>query len=210
MLFFLFFYLSGKLFLICCNHRLGNAIWFYHDAAKAARLNPVEKLTMNPAKNLAPEYNPIDTVENIFSTRSFELERRNLNEVVVEVQGKWNNMLLFFAWEQNMHCLHVSCLMDIESTIEDRSKIFELLALVNEELWVGHFSYWTEQNMPVFKHSVIINDDEEMFAGKISQIIDIAIKECERMYPIFNVVLTKGMAPKQALYPMMMETAGSA
>ena len=51
---------------------------------------------MNPAKNLAPEYNPIDTVENIFSTRSFELERRSLNEVVVEVQGKWNNMLLFF------------------------------------------------------------------------------------------------------------------
>lgn len=50
---------------------------------------------MNPAKNLAPEYNPIDTVENIFSTRSFELERRSLNEVVVEVQGKWNNMLLF-------------------------------------------------------------------------------------------------------------------
>ena len=61
---------------------------------------------MNPAKNLAPEYNPIDTVENIFSTRSFELERRSLNEVVVEVQGKWNNMLLFFAWEQNMRCLH--------------------------------------------------------------------------------------------------------
>ena len=54
---------------------------------------------MNPAKNLAPEYNPIDTVENIFSTRSFELERRSLNEVVVEVQGKWNNMLLFFFWE---------------------------------------------------------------------------------------------------------------
>ena len=78
---------------------------------------------MNPAKNLAPEYNPIDTVENIFSTRSFELERRSLNEVVVEVQGKWNNMLLFFAWEQNMRCLHLSCLMDIESTIEDRSKI---------------------------------------------------------------------------------------
>lgn len=202
--------LGGKLFLIYCNRRLGNAICFYHDAATAAKLTQVEKLTMNPAKNLAPEYNPIDTVENIFSTRSFELERRSLNEVVVEVQGKWNNMLLFFAWEQNMRCLHLSCLMDIESTIEDRSKIFELLALANEELWVGHFSYWTEQNMPVFKHSVIINDDEEMVKNKVSQIIDIAIRECERMYPIFNVVLTRGMAPRQALYPMMMETKGSA
>lgn len=165
---------------------------------------------MEPAKNLAPSFNPIDTVEDIFSTRSFELERRNLNEVVVEVQGKWNNMLLFFAWESNMQCLHLSCLMDIETKIEDRSKIFELLALVNEELWVGHFSYWTEQNIPVFKHSVLLNDCENIFETKIAQIIDIAIKECERMYPVFKVVLSKGMEPRQALYPMMMTTLGQA
>ncbi|MGN0914518.1 MAG: YbjN domain-containing protein [Alphaproteobacteria bacterium] len=165
---------------------------------------------MQAAKNFALTFNPIDTVENIFSTQSFELERRNTNEVVVEVQGKWNNMLLFFAWEANMQCLHISCLMDIESEIEDRSKIFELLALANEELWVGHFSYWTEQKMPVFKHSVLLNDSENIFENKISQIIDIAIKECERMYPIFKVVLSKGMDPKQALYPMMMETVGQA
>ena len=164
---------------------------------------------MELAKNLAPEYNPIDVVENIFSSRSFELERRSINEVVVEVQGKWNNMLLFFAWEANMQCMHLSCLMDIETKIEDRSKIFELLALVNEELWVGHFSYWTEQNIPVFKHSVILNDGEDI-VSKISQIIGISIKECERMYPIFKVVLTKGMDPKQALYPMMMATVGQA
>ena len=155
---------------------------------------------MQTAKNLPLSYNPIDIVENIFSTSSYELERRNLNEVVIEVQGKWNNMLLFFAWEASMQCLHLSCLMDIESTIEDRSKIFELLAMVNEELWVGHFSYWAEQKMPVFKHSILLNSDEgEVFESKLSQVIDIAIKECERMYPIFKVVLTKGMSPQQAL-----------
>ena len=165
---------------------------------------------MEPAKNLAPVYNPIDLVENIFSNRSFELERRGANEVVIEVQGKWNNMLLFFAWEASMNCLHLSCLMDIETKIEDRSKIFELLALINEELWVGHFSYWTEQNTPVFKHSLFLNNENDFFEEKIEQMIDIAIKECERMYPVFKVVLTKGMEPKQALYPMLMETAGQA
>ncbi len=167
---------------------------------------------MNVAENLARNNNPIDTVEDIFSGQSFEFERRSIDEVVVEVQGKWNNMLLFFSWERNMHCLHISCLMDIETKIEDRSKIFELLALINEELWVGHFSYWTEQNTPVFKHSVFLNpsDDSLLIEEKISQIIKVAIKECERMYPIFNVVLTKGMAPRQALYPLLMETAGQA
>ena len=166
--------------------------------------------TMQLAKNLPLSYNPIDVVENIFSAQSFELDRRNLNEVVIEVQGKWNNMLLFFAWEANMRCLHLSCLMDIESAIEDRSKIFELLALANEELWVGHFSYWAEQNMPVFKHSISLDETEQSFAGKIQQIIEIAVKECERLYPVFKVVLTKGMDPKRALYPMLMETMGEA
>lgn len=166
---------------------------------------------MQLAKNLPLSYNPIDIVENIFANQSFEFDRRNLNEVAVEIQGKWNNMLLFFAWEANMQCLHLSCLMDIESTIEDRSKIFELLALANEELWVGHFSYWAEQNMPVFKHSILLNDDEGgVFESKLQQVIEIAIKECERMYPIFKVVLTRGMDPQRALYPMMMETIGEA
>ncbi len=165
---------------------------------------------MEPAKNLAPAYNPIDLVENIFSSRSFELERRGLNEVVVEVQGKRNNMILYFAWEASMNCIDLSSLKDIETKIEDRSKIFELLALINEELWVGHFSYWTEQNTPVFKHSLFLNKEEDLFEDKIEQMIDIAIKECERMYPVFKVVLTKGMEPKQALYPMLMETAGQA
>ena len=166
---------------------------------------------MNLAQNYAADlYNPIDTVESIFAARAYEFDRRSATEVAVEVQGKWNNMLLFFAWEENMHCLHMSCLMDIQSSVEDRSKIFELLAMANEELWVGHFSYWTEQKMPVFKHSLIVNDNEAEFERKIAQLTDIAVKECERMYPIFNVVLTKGMPPRQAMYPMMMETAGCA
>ncbi len=166
---------------------------------------------MNLAQQYAPDYNPIDLVEDIFSSKSFEFERRANNEVVIEVQGKWNNMLLFFSWEENMRCLHLSCLMDIKSTIEDRSKIFELMALANEDLWLGHFSYWTEQNMPVFKHAILLTDENETILNqKISQVIDIAIKECERLYPVFKVVLTKGMDPKQALYPMMMETLGQA
>ena len=165
---------------------------------------------MLTAKNLPLSYNPIDLVEHLFANRSFELDRRNINEVVIEIQGKWNNMLLFFSWEANMHCLHISCLMDIETTIEDRSKIFELLALANEELWVGHFSYWAEQNMPVFKHSVILDESENSFEAKIHQIIDIAVKECERLYPVFKAVLNKGLSPKQALYPMLMETVGQA
>ena len=166
---------------------------------------------MNLAKNYALNYNPIDIIETIFSGKNYEFERRSENEVVVEIEGKWNNMLLFFNWEQTMHCLHLSCLMNIKTEIEDRSKVFELMALANEDLWLGQFSYWAEQNMPVFKHSLIIDDtDEFSIESKIAQVIEIAVKECERMYPAFNVVLTKGLSPQYALNPLSMAVAGQA
>ena len=153
---------------------------------------------------------PIDVVEHILNRQAYELERRSRNEVVVEIKGRWNEMLLVFSWEESMHCLHVSCLINIEDQQKDHNKIFELLALINDDLWVGHFSYWTEQKMPVFRYSLFYNPDNKDFSIQLTHVMDIAVKECERMYPVFNVVLTKGMEPRQALYPMLLETLGQA
>ena len=165
---------------------------------------------MNLAANIPAKANPIDEVESFLNAHAYATERRGQNEVVVEVQGKWNDMLVFFSFEENMHCLHISCLMNIENQLNEKSKIFELLALINDDLWVGHFYYWTEQKMPVFRHSLFYDEQNPLFDRQIAQIFDIAVKECERMYPIFNVVLTKGMDPELALYPIMMETVGQA
>ena len=145
-------------------------------------------------------YNPIDTIEYIFSKDQVSCDRRKENELVAEVQGKWDNMLIFFAYEEHMRCLHISCLLNIETVTVDRGKMFELLALLNENLWLGHFSYWSEQKMPIFKHSMIMQDNEELFLGKISKIIELAIMECERVYPIFNAVMRQNVSPVQALY----------
>ena len=145
------------------------------------------------------ELNPIDTVEAIFLQKSYAFERRSENEVAVEIEGKWNNMLLFVAWEQHLRCLHISCLMNINAEISDCSRIFELLALVNENLWLGHFSFWSAHRMPIFKHSVIINHEEQDFSNKLEQIVEIAVNECEQMYPVFDAVITGNISPQQAL-----------
>ncbi|MBP5698672.1 MAG: YbjN domain-containing protein [Alphaproteobacteria bacterium] len=145
-------------------------------------------------------YNPIDTIEYLFAQDNVVCDRRKDNELVAEVQGKWDNMLIFFAFEEHMRCLHISCLLNMKTTTVDRVKMFELLALLNENLWLGHFSYWSEQKMPIFKHSIILQDDEELFADKITKIIELAIMECERVYPIFNAVMKQNISPDQALY----------
>lgn len=154
---------------------------------------------MQLASEIYLKLNPIDSAENIFNRKAWGFERRNRNEVVLEVEGKWGNQLFFFAWEEHLRCLHISCLMNIENTLTDLGKVFELLAVVNENLWLGHFSYWNEQKMPIFKHSIIINADELDFESKLEQIINIATNECEQIYPIFHAVMSKGVSPKQAM-----------
>ena len=145
-------------------------------------------------------YNPIDSIEYILGHDNIVCERRKETELVAEVHGKWDNMLIFFAFEEHMRCLHLSCLLNIGTAAVDRSKMFELLALLNENLWLGHFSYWSEQKMPIFKHSLILQDDEELFVHKIGQIIELAIMECERVYPIFNAVMKQNIEPSEALH----------
>jgi len=148
-------------------------------------------------------YNPIDAIEYLFAQDKISCDRRKENELVAEVQGKWDNMLIFFAYEEHLRCLHISCLLNLETATVDRSKMFELLALLNENLWLGHFSYWSEQKMPIFKHSMILQDNEELFYGKISRIIELSLMECERVYPIFNAVMRQNVEPSQALYAGM-------
>lgn len=150
------------------------------------------------------KYNPIDDIEFLFAHHKHTFERRNSNEVVVEISGKWDNMLLFFAWEEQMNCLHISCLINLEAETVNLPSIFELLALLNEDLWVGYFSYWEEAKMPIFKHSVFIDEKDLNLTDKLSQILNIAITECERAYPIFHAVLKQNIAPRKALMPMVM------
>jgi len=159
---------------------------------------------MNVALEQQNLYNPIDTIEYLLSRDNISCDRRKTSELVAEVQGKWDNMLIFFAYEEHLRCLHISCLLNIETSTVDRSKMFELLALLNENLWLGHFSYWSEQKMPIFKHSMILQDNEELFLGKISKIIELSIMECERVYPIFNAVMRQDLSPNQALYAGIM------
>jgi hypothetical protein len=156
------------------------------------------------------DYNPIDIVENIFVNQSWEFERRSSHEIAVEFEGKWCNIILFFAWEKDMRALHISCITDLITNSKSKHNMFELLTLANEQLWVGHFTIWSGENMPIYKHSILLNENERILPNRINEIINIAIKESEKFYPAFKYVINGGSDPAQALSSIMMETMGEA
>jgi hypothetical protein len=167
------------------------------------KTEPKNKGILMLAENLL-KYNPIDAIECLFAEKQHSTERRSTNEVVVQIPGKWDNMLLFFAWEEQMNCLHLSCLINIEPEDVALPSIFELLALLNEDLWVGHFSFWEEARAPLFRHSLFVDENDNNLNNKLSQIVNIAITECERAYPIFHAVFKQHISPRRAMIPIML------
>ncbi len=153
---------------------------------------------------------PIDVIEDLIISHAWGYERRSDDEILVEVPGKWCNFALFFAWSEKINSLHVSCIMDMKIGDKEKSKIYELLALANERIWLGHFSLWTDDAMPVFRHSIMLDNAERMVPERIVEIIKIAVDECQRFYPAFQYVMWGGKKPADAIDLVMMDTIGQA
>ncbi len=93
---------------------------------------------------------------------------------------------------------------------ERRINIYELLAMINERTWLGHFSIWVEEGLPMFRHSMPLRGAVGPSIQQVEDIVDTAIDECERFYPAFQYVIWGGKAPADALQAAMIDTVGEA
>ena len=53
----------------------------------------------------------------------------------------------------------------------------ELLALINEKLWIGHFDITSKNGIPAYRHTVLSLVENEMLLNQIEDLVDIAIFE---------------------------------
>ncbi|MCC7427341.1 MAG: YbjN domain-containing protein [Alphaproteobacteria bacterium] len=154
--------------------------------------------------------NPLDIVEQIVAANEWAFDRRSDEEMAVEVPGKWCDYSLFFSWCGEISAMHFSCALDIKVPGNRRAAIYELLSVANEKLWLGHFGLWSEEQVPVFRHSMLLRGARGASVESLEDLVDIALTECERFYPAFQFVLWGGKAPHDALASAMLECVGEA
>jgi hypothetical protein len=154
--------------------------------------------------------NPLDALERIIVENDWAFDRRSDGEMAAEAPGKWCDYGLFFSWSHEISAMHFTCAFDLKVPANRRGALYELLALANERLWIGHFGMDSEDGMPLFRHSVLLRGAPGASAESLEDMIDIAITECERFYPAFQFVLWGGKAPAEALQAAMLECAGEA
>ncbi len=154
--------------------------------------------------------NPLDLVEQIVAANDWAFDRRNDSEMAVEAPGRWCNYGLFFNWSHEISAMHFTCAFDMKVPTKRRPALYELLALANERLWIGHFGMDPDDGMPVFRHAVLLRGAPGASTESLEDMVDIAISECERFFPAFQFVLWGGKAPLEALEAAMLECVGEA
>lgn len=154
--------------------------------------------------------NPLDILEQIVASNEWAFERRSDGEMAAEAPGKWCDYGLHFSWSHEISAMAFTCAFDLKVPAEARDKLYELLALANDRLWIGHFGIESEDGVPVFRHSVLLRGAQGASAESLEDMVDIAITECERFFPAFQFVLWGGKAPAEALAASMLDCVGEA
>ncbi|PAX06622.1 YbjN domain-containing protein [Sphingomonas lenta] len=154
---------------------------------------------------------PIDMLEAYYAAHGWSFERHD-DEIVATVKGSWTEYELRALWREDDQVLQFLAFPDIKVTDDRRASIYETIGLVNEQLWIGHFELWSSSGVLLYRHAAMIDGAEEgtMSLAAAELLVESAIDECERFYPVFQFVLWGGKSPKDALAAALIETQGEA
>ncbi|UVO49016.1 YbjN domain-containing protein [Sphingomonas sp. SUN019] len=154
---------------------------------------------------------PLDMLENYFAAHGWAHERHD-DEITATVKGSWTEYELRALWRDEDSVLQFLAFPDVKVAEDRRAAIYETIGLVNEQLWVGHFELWSSSGILLYRHAALIDGEEEgqMSLSAAELLVETAIDECERFYPVFQFVLWGGKSPKDAIAAAMIETQGEA
>ena len=154
--------------------------------------------------------NPLDVVERIAAINDWSFERAGDDEITMLVGGKWSDYQVSFTWMHDIEALHLACAFDLKVPERRRDEVQRLIALVNEQLWVGHFDLWTQDGLVMYRHALVLAGGVDASSRQCEALLGTALDACERYFPAFQFVVWAGKPAREALTAAMFETQGQA
>ena len=154
---------------------------------------------------------PIDMLESYFAAHDWTYSRED-EEIVAKVKGSWAEYELRAIWREEDSVLQFLTFPDVRVAHGQRSAIYETLGRINEQLWIGHFELWSSSGILLFRHAAMMGagDSAGMTLEEAELLVESAIDECERYYPVFQFVLWGGKSPTEAIESALIDTQGEA
>jgi hypothetical protein len=155
-------------------------------------------------------YNPLDVVEQLAMHNDWSFERSHDDEVTLAVAGQWSDYQLSFTWMSDLEAMHLACAFDLKVPPDRRSEVIELVAMINEQLWIGHFDFWTKDNLAMFRHALVLSGGVAATDAQCETLLATAVEACERYFQAFQFVVWAGKSARESLDATLFETSGAA
>ncbi len=167
-------------------------------------------MTMLLQETTPPPPNPLDMVEEIVLANQWHFERTHDDEMVVEMSGAWCRYRMYFLWQRDINALQFTCQFDMRVPEGREAKAYELIGLVNNRLWFGHFDLCTEEKTPLFRYTSLYRGSPGPALEQLEDMVEIALTESERFYPSFQYVIWGGKNAAEAMTAAILDPAGRA
>ena len=154
--------------------------------------------------------NPVDEIELLAAQNDWTFERSDEDEIAISIAGDDTDYNVAVTWLSEIEALHVACAFEMKVPERRRVEVQQLIASMNEQMWVGHFDLWSKDGMVMFRHALVLAGGLEPSNDQCKAVIGTALDSCERYFPAFQFVLWAGKSAREALDATMFETSGEA
>lgn len=154
--------------------------------------------------------NPLDRVERIAESYQWAFDRTNAAEVTMRIDGGWSDISVSLTWRDDVELLHVAAGFDLKVPPPRREEAARLLALINEQMLMGHFDLWIEDGSIVYRNSLLLTGGADANDSQCEALIRYAMEACDRYFPAVQFVVWAGRTAADALESSMLETMGEA
>ena len=153
---------------------------------------------------------PLDVVEHMAAGNNWPFERAGEDEIGLVVTGRWTNYQVSFTWMNEIETLHLACAFDMKVPEPRLADVQKLIALINEQMWIGHFDVWTQNGVVMFRHALVLAGGVAASGRQCEAVLASALDSCERYFPAFQFVIWAGKSAREAMESAMFETTGEA
>jgi hypothetical protein len=156
------------------------------------------------------DIHPIDMVETLAEQWSWDFDRVGEDQIAVAVEGAWRTYSLSLMWSGHDDMLRLFCTFELNPPAERVGEFFRLLNIVNDKIWGGSFTFWSEQGLLAYRGGLTLAGGAHATVEQIESMVHTAIGLSERFYPAFQLVGWSEESAEAAVEVAIEEAYGTA
>ncbi len=154
--------------------------------------------------------NPLEHVELLAASNDWPLARTGEDEAQIAIRAGDAGLQLTVSWREDTESLHVAAMFELKVPAARARETERLVRLVNERLLMGHFDFWRNDGIVLYRDSLLLTGGARASEAQCESLIALALRACQRHYPAFQFVIWAGKSAEEALQACLFETAGEA